>query len=62
MLCPFINQETVTVYATAHPSLLAVCYLYNSIRSWNLNTEIFNALANMPKLLHCVYSICNTRV
>ena len=59
MLCRFINQETVTVYATAHLYLFAVCYLYNSIRSWNLHTENFqcNIEVNMPKLLHCVYSM-----
>lgn len=44
MLCNFINQETVTVYATAHPSLLATYYLYNSMRTWNLHTENFNAI------------------
>ena len=44
MLCNFINQETVIVYATVHPFLLAVHYLYSSIRSWGLHTENFNAI------------------
>jgi len=62
MLCNFINQETVTVCATVHSSLLATCYLYNSIRSWNLHTENFDAILKSEHAKHCVYSMWNLRV
>jgi len=36
MLWNFINQETVTVYATAHPSLLVTCTTALEVGIWTL--------------------------